>query len=216
MIRVSGVSKRYGESAALRNISLTAGEDQPLVVCGPSGSGKTTLLRIIAGLETPDAGEVEIDGTPGRFLAPHLRDIGFVFQRSALWPHLTVAQNILFGVNGLPSAQKRRLAAELLERSGLSGMERRYPHQLSGGEARRVAILRALAPRPRHLLLDEPFTSLDADSKGAMLGLILERAGETRATVILVTHDLREAASVGGRRVELEIRDANIQHAAAR
>jgi ABC-type sulfate/molybdate transport systems ATPase subunit len=207
MIRACGISKRHGLAQVLRGITFEVAQGATLVVRGPSGSGKTTLLRILAGLETPDEGEVYLDGVlasgPGCLTPPHQRGIGFVFQRSALWPHLTVARNILFGVAGLSRNGQRELLSDLLERAGLAGLEGRYPHQLSGGEARRVAILRALAPKPRRLLLDEPLTSLDPERKRATLGLILECAAAIRATLIFVTHDRAEAEQVGGRILEI-------------
>ncbi len=208
MIAVASLSRRYDHVRALEDVSFEIASGAALAVVGPSGSGKTTLLRLIAGLEQPDAGEVLLDGCvvsrPGWSLAPHRRGVGLVFQTPALWPHMTVAQNILFGLRGLPSAEARARLEALLVRTGLKGLERRYPHQLSGGQARRVALARALAPRPRFLLLDEPLTNLDARLRDDMLELILAAAQEAAATLLYVTHRMEEAARVASRVLTLE------------
>jgi iron(III) transport system ATP-binding protein len=176
---------------------------EPLVILGPSGSGKTTLLRLIAGLESPDEGEIYFNGLlaskPGWVLLPHQRNIGFVFQSSALWPHMTVAQNILFGLNGLKKNETRERLKELLDMAHLKGLGQRYPDELSGGEARRVAIARCLAPQPRYLLMDEPLINLDPDLKEKMLSLIEETTRQTKAFLIYVTHDPEEATKLSGR-----------------
>ena len=136
-------------------------------------------------------------------LAPHLRGIGLVFQSAALWPHMTVAGNIRFGLAGLPAAEARARLAEVVEQTALCGLEQRRPGELSGGEARRVALARALAPRPRYLLLDEPLTSLDSDLRGELLGLIRAVTRESGAGLIYVTHDREEAATVADRTLVL-------------
>src|ERR1039458_1949815 len=169
MIQVNRVSKSYGDVRALDRISFDLPQGDVLVVQGPSGCGKTTLLRLIAGLEALDEGQVTIEevivSQPGHIVSPHLRSIGFVFQRSALWPHLTVAQNVLFGVQGIGRSETTRLLEDLLGSVHLHGLAARHPSELSGGEARRVAIIRALAPRPRRLLMDEPLVNLEPDLK---------------------------------------------------
>ena len=153
--------------AAVRGASfgLRAGEIGVLI--GPSGCGKTTLLRAVAGLEPVSAGEIRLGGEvvsrAGSTLAPELRRIGMVFQDYALFPHLDVGQNVGFGIHSLPRAQRATRVAEVLDLVGLSGAEQRYPHELSGGQQQRVALARALAPQPRLLLLDEPFSNLDVD-----------------------------------------------------
>jgi iron(III) transport system ATP-binding protein len=208
MIAVASLSRWYDGVRALEDVSFEIASGAALAVVGPSGSGKTTLLRLIAGLELPDSGEVLLDGRaasrPGWALAPHRRGVGFVFQSPALWPHMTVAQNILFGLRGLPHAEARARLEALLDQTGLKGLERRYPHQISGGQARRVALARALAPRPRFLLLDEPLTNLDTRLKEEMLELILAAARHTAATLLYVTHQMDEATRVARRVLRLE------------
>ncbi|MFC1925639.1 ABC transporter ATP-binding protein [Chloroflexota bacterium] len=200
MIWVEKVTKVYGNITALDGISLEIPEGSTVVILGPSGSGKTTLLRLIAGLEIPDDGTICIKGTPvsrpGWALAPHKRGLGFVFQAPALWPHMTVAQNIMFGLHGIPGENVRKRLQYLLERTSLSGLERRYPHQISGGEARRVALARSLAPQPRCLLMDEPLTNLDSDLKEKMLSLIKEEVSQTGISLVYVTHDREEARQI--------------------
>ena len=205
MIVVNHVTKSYGKVRGLEEVSLELNTGETLVILGPSGSGKTTLLRLIAGLEMPDEGEIYIDDSlasrPGWTLVPHKRNIGFVFQVSALWPHMTVAQNILFGLDTLPKNTVRDRVVELLDRTGLTGLQERYPDELSGGEARRVAIARSLAPHPRYLLLDEPLINLDPELKQEMLSLIKETTLQTEASLIYVTHDVNEAWHVSSGRV---------------
>lgn len=207
MIVVQDVVRRYGATAALDGVSFEAPEEGTVAVLGPSGSGKTTLLRLIAGLEAPDAGTITAGGNllsaPGQVVAPHLRGMGLVPQASALWPHMTVAQNILFGLHGLPRAEARGRLNHFLERTGLTSLARRYPHQISGGEARRVALARALAPRPRYLLMDEPLSNLDGALRDALLALIRDLVRETRASLLYVTHRPEEAEALGGRVLRL-------------
>lgn len=208
MIRVSHVTKFYGKARALEDVSLQATTPEPLVILGPSGSGKTTLLRLIAGLEMPDAGEIHINGSPasrpGWALPPHRRNIGFVFQTPALWPHMTVAGNITFGMNGLSQDRMRDRLRELLDDFDLHGLGGRYPDELSGGEARRVAIARCLAPEPRYLLMDEPLTNLDRELKRKALARIACAVRDTRAFLVYVTHDPDEAGKLSGRVIFLD------------
>lgn len=193
MIEVRAVVKHFGEVTALDGVSLELERGASLGVLGASGSGKTTLLRIIAGLELPDHGEVLMDGRtvsrPGWGMAPHRRGLGFVFQSPALWPHMTVAGNISFGLNGLAAAEAQTRLAQIIKDTGLCGLERRYPAQLSGGQARRVALARALAPRPHWLLMDEPLTNLDGDARDGLLALVRRMATDSGAGLIYVTHD---------------------------
>jgi iron(III) transport system ATP-binding protein len=193
MIEVERVSKSFGPVKALDGVSLRLEDGRSLGISGPSGSGKTTLLRLIAGLEIPDEGTIRIDGepfsAPRRAVAPGRRGIGFVFQRPALWPHMTVAQNILFGISRLSRTEAARRLAQLLEATDLAGLERRRPDELSVGQARRVALARALAPRPKRLLMDEPLTNLDADLKQSMVRLIQSSVEATGASLLYVSHD---------------------------
>lgn len=208
MIQVSHVTKSYGKARALEDVSLQVTTPEPLVILGPSGSGKTTLLRLIAGLEMPDAGEIHINGSlasrPGWALPPHRRNMGFVFQTPALWPHMTVAGNITFGMNGLSRDRMRGRLRELLEDFDLHGLGERYPDELSGGEARRVAIARCLAPEPRYLLMDEPLTNLDRELKRKALARIALAVRDTRAFLVYVTHDPDEARKLSGRVIFLD------------
>ena len=203
MIALNQVSKSYGNVQALERISFEVPAHSALAILGPSGSGKTTLLRLIAGLEMPDQGEISLWGElisrPGWVKPPHQRGIGFVFQTPALWPHMTAAQNILFGMNGAPRPQARGRLNELVAQLRLEGLTHRYPAQLSGGEARRVALARALAPHPRCLLLDEPLTNLDAELKGEILPEIKALIRDDGPCLVYVTHDAGEAAFISER-----------------
>jgi iron(III) transport system ATP-binding protein len=202
MIEVREVCKRFGRHVALDRITFTVPEKGAVVVLGASGSGKTTLLRLIAGLESPDQGEIRLGGrlvsAPGRLLEPYRREIGFVFQSAALWPHMSVAANIGFALGKMPKAAARQRVEELLAATGLDALAGQLPHQISGGEARRVAIARALAPQPRYLLLDEPMIHLEAELKQQMLELILSSARKTGAGMVYVTHDADEAEQISG------------------
>ena len=203
MIEVSCVSKSFGDVIAVSDVSFAVPAGSVAVLVGPSGSGKTTLLRLIAGLEEPDAGEISMGGRqvsrPGWAVAPHQRSIGFVFQSPALWPHMTAAQNVMFGLQHLPRPEAAARLAEALERTSCAHVASRYPAQISGGEARRVALARALAPRPDWLLMDEPLTNLDGDLRAELLELVAGVAGETGAGMIYVTHDRGEAARLSDR-----------------
>lgn len=196
-----GLVKRFGAALAVDGVNLDVAAGDLVALVGPSGSGKTTLLRLIAGLEVPDAGEVAIGGRmvsqPGFVREPHRRGIGFVFQSGALWPHMRVAQNILFALHGRPAAAARERLGELVAQMDLDGLGRRYPDQLSAGQARRVALARALAPEPAILLLDEPLTNVEPELKARLAALILAQAAQTGATVIHVTHDAAEARLIG-------------------
>jgi iron(III) transport system ATP-binding protein len=200
MVHLRGVTKRFGEVTAVLGAELRVERGEFLALLGPSGCGKTTLLRLIAGFEGADAGEIRIDGRlvagAGVWTRPERRRVGFVFQDYALFPHLTVAENTGFG---LRRRDRRRRCTEVLELVGLSGYERRYPHELSGGQQQRVALARALAPAPSLVLLDEPWSNIDPLLRHSMrddLGAILRVAG---VTVLLVTHDREEAFSIADR-----------------
>jgi ABC-type Fe3+/spermidine/putrescine transport system ATPase subunit len=174
-----------------------------MVILGPSGSGKTTLLRLIAGLEMPDRGKIYINGLLANrinwILSPHKRGIGFVFQSPALWPHMTVAQNILFGLQNLTRSDAHKQLMYLLERASLKNLTKRYPDELSGGEARRVSILRSLAPRPQVLLMDEPLIHMDEELSQDMLSFIQDEVSKSGASLLYVTHNPREAKQISGR-----------------
>jgi multiple sugar transport system ATP-binding protein len=201
MLALDGVQKRYGTVRALAGLSLDAGAGELLAVLGPSGSGKSTALRVVAGLETPDAGRVLVGGRDVTGVAPARRDVAMVFQSFALFPHLTVRENIGFGLAArrTPAAEREqrvREAAQVLDLEDLLG---RRPHALSGGERQRVALARALAGRPRVLLMDEPLSNLDAPLRERARTEIRRLHRETGATVVYVTHDQGEALSLGER-----------------
>ncbi len=201
MLELKNLSKRFQlyEPNAVNDLSLEVNIGELLALLGPSGCGKTTMLRILAGLERADAGSLNMEGQiwqDGKsFLEPEKRGVGLVFQDYALFGHLNVLNNVLFGLHGQPKTAALERAHGMLERVGLSGLERRFPHELSGGQQQRVALARALAPQPRLLLLDEPFSNLDAalrSSTRAEVKSILKAAG---VTTLLVTHDQEEALS---------------------
>ncbi len=198
-IAVSSVSKRFGPTAVLRDVSMTAAAGSVVALLGPSGCGKTTLLRIIAGLETPDAGEVTIDTTamtgPGTFVAPERRRVGMVFQDWALFPHLDVAANVGYGLAGRPDRAERVEAA--LAMVGLAGLGARLPATLSGGQQQRVALARAIAPEPSAILLDEPFSNLDTSLRVQVRGEVHRLLAELGITTVFVTHDQEEAFVLG-------------------
>ncbi len=187
----------------LRGVSLDVAGGELLTLLGPSGCGKTTLLRVIAGLERPEVGRVatgdRVLADRSTFVTPDKRGIGLVFQDGALFPHLDVGSNVAYGLNRLPKSERRVRVAEALELIGLSGLEARSPSTLSGGQQQRVALARALAPQPEVLLLDEPFSNLDASLRGQLrteLHALLVRLG---ITTVFVTHDQEEAFVLGDR-----------------
>jgi iron(III) transport system ATP-binding protein len=199
------VTKRFARDRppAVDRLSLRVAAGEILALLGPSGCGKTTTLRIIAGLEVPDEGTVTLRGQavagPGRFVPPEERGIGIVFQDYALFPHLTVADNVAFGLPDLGRPARRARTAEVLDLVGLSGYGRRYPHELSGGQQQRVALARALAPAPALMLLDEPFSSLDADLRAQMRDEVERILRTTGTTAVFVTHDQAEALALADR-----------------
>jgi len=192
------LTKRFGETLAIADVSLAAQPGDILALLGPSGCGKTTFLRLIAGFETPDAGTIAIGESTvagdGRFIPPEKRRVGFVFQDYALFPHLTVAANVAYGSRDRPAR-----VDELISLVGLRGLEQRYPHELSGGQQQRVALARALAPEPRLVLLDEPFSNLDADLRVRVRTQVRGILRAARATAIFVTHDQDEAFDIADR-----------------
>ena len=200
MIILKDVSKSFSGHKAVNRVSLTIPDQARIAILGPSGSGKTTLLRLIAGLEMPDEGSIFMNGrivsSPEIFIPPSERHIGFVFQSAALWPHKTVAGNIFFAMGSLPLKEQEERLSILLNRMGISQLKDRYPDQISGGEARRAALARALAPRPETLLCDEPLTNLDHSLRDDLLGLIVEASKLAGSCLIYVTHDEFEATRV--------------------
>lgn len=192
------IYKQYGDFLASDNVSFGVEKGRLVALLGPSGSGKTTLLRMIAGLETPNAGDIYIDGQRMNDIPAARRGIGFVFQNYALFRYMTVFDNVAFGLKlqKVPKAQMKKRVMELLELTGLSGMEKRYPNQLSGGQRQRVAFARALAPNPQVLLLDEPFAAIDAKVRTELRSWLKEMVEKLGITSIFVTHDQDEAVEV--------------------
>jgi sulfate transport system ATP-binding protein len=200
-IEARNVTKRFGDFVALDDISIDVESGSLTALLGPSGSGKSTLLRVIAGLETPDTGEVFISGREATALAPQKRGVGFVFQHYAPFTHMTVWDNVAFGltIRRRPKAEVGARVAELLELVGLNGLGKRYPSQLSGGQRQRMALARALAPEPEVLLLDEPFGALDARVRKELREWLLRLHDEMHVTTIFVTHDQEEALELAGK-----------------
>ena len=203
MVAVESVTVAFGDVLALDDVSIEVGAGEILSLVGPSGSGKSTLLRVIAGIARPSRGRVrlawmEVAG-PSTFVESEHRRVGMVFQDYALFPHLTIAANIAFGLKGAARAARRRTVGELLERFGLSRYADSYPHMLSGGERQRVALARALAPQPRVLLMDEPFSGLDGRLRDRVREETLDVLRDTRTTTLMVTHDPSEAMRAGDR-----------------
>ncbi|XGB41491.1 MAG: ABC transporter ATP-binding protein [Nodosilinea sp. LVE1205-7] len=206
VLRLESLTRRYGPGViAVDGISLTLGQGEILALLGPSGCGKTTLLRLIAGFEAPDEGELYLghQGPSGvKNLPPEDRDVGIVFQDYALFPHLTVAQNIAFGLESrrrrgrLSAAAVKEQTAEALTLVGLTGLDQRFPHQLSGGQQQRVALARALAPRPRLVLMDEPFSNLDTQVRVYLRQEVRSILHQVQASGIFVTHDQEEAMAM--------------------
>lgn len=195
--------KRFDDTSAVVGLNLAVERGQVVAVLGPSGCGKTTLLRLIAGFEQPDSGEIRIDGrlmaSDQVLIAPEDRRVGMVFQEHALFPHLTVDENISFGLFDRPPAVRRERRQHLLALVGLDGKGRRFPHELSGGESQRVALARALAPEPSVVLMDEPFSNLDADRRIRIRDQVRFILKQTGTTVVFVTHDQEEALFMGDR-----------------
>jgi len=195
-----GLSKAYGETVAVAEANLDLERGAILALLGPSGCGKSTLLRLVAGFERPDTGTIELGGrtlaAPGQFLPPEKRKVGLVFQDYALFPHLSVQANIAFGVPRGVDTKAR--VKEMLELAGLSGLEKRMPHELSGGQQQRVALARTLAAEPDLVLLDEPFSNLDPTLRARVRNDVWQILRASGATAIVVTHDQEEAFSMPG------------------
>jgi iron(III) transport system ATP-binding protein len=205
VLAIDRVSKRYpgASSDAVHDLSLRVEQGEVLALVGESGSGKTTLLRMIAGLETPTAGEIEIGGQivcgPGIWLPPERRGVGLVFQDYALFPHLDVAKNVAYGLASRRRRERRERVDEVLALVGLENLADRYPHELSGGQQQRVALARVLAPEPTVVLLDEPFSNLDSGLKTRLRDEVGDLIRRTGTTAIFVLHDSEDALALGDR-----------------
>jgi iron(III) transport system ATP-binding protein len=200
-VTLRNLSKQFGQTPALRDVSLTIEPQELFFLLGPSGCGKTTLLRLIAGFYQPDGGDLLFGDRPMGGVPPHQRNTGMVFQNYALWPHMTVADNVAYGleVRGLPPAERRARVAEALSIVQMQEYAARLPNQLSGGQQQRVALARALVIRPDVLLLDEPLSNLDAKLRLELRDEIRRIHAQTRITTIYVTHDQKEALSLATR-----------------
>lgn len=197
-VELKEINKYYGSYKASENINIGIEKGKLVALLGPSGSGKTTILRMIAGLETPDSGDIIIDKKRVNDIAPAERGIGFVFQNYALFRYMTVYENLAFGleIKKIPKKQIKERVMELIALTGLQGLEKRYPNQLSGGQRQRVAFARALAPNPSLLLLDEPFAAIDAKVRAELRCWLREMIHKVGITSIFVTHDQDEAVEV--------------------
>ena len=200
-IQVEGITKRYGATTAVENVSFNVAQGEFVSLLGPSGCGKTTTLRMIAGFVDPSGGVLRVHGRDVTRLPPEKRDLGFVFQNYALWPHMTVAENVAFGLKLRKKSRDfiRAKVAESLSTTGLSGYEGRLPRELSGGQQQRVALARALALEPQVLLMDEPLSNLDRALRVTMRRELKELQARMKMTTLYVTHDQEEALSMSNR-----------------
>jgi iron(III) transport system ATP-binding protein len=203
VLELDGVSKAFGSTAVIEDLDLQVEDGELLTLLGPSGCGKTTTLRLIAGLERPNTGDIRLDGdcvaSADTFVAPENRDVGVVFQEFALFPHRTAEENVAFGIDHLPKAERDARVDELFELVDLTEQRDSYPDELSGGQQQRVALARSLAPEPQILLLDEPFSNLDVDLRVEMRQEVRRILKEAGVTAISVTHDQEEAMSISDR-----------------
>jgi iron(III) transport system ATP-binding protein len=205
VIQLEGVTKRFrpGPVTAVDDVSLEVEQGEILTLLGPSGCGKTTALRLIAGFEIPDSGSIRIGSKlvagPGAWVPPERRGVGMVFQDYALFPHLTVGQNVMFGLDRLPRGERRKRADQVLKTVGLGAHFGRYPHELSGGQQQRVSLARAIAPEPVLVLMDEPFSNLDAHLRDQVRDEVIGTLRRAGVTCILVSHDQRDALAVSDR-----------------
>ena len=207
ILEIKNLSHSYGETnQVIQNINLEIEKSDRVAILGPSGCGKSTLLRLIAGLEKPNLGQIVIDGTvvsTKKFIEPpEKRKIGLVVQEKALFPHLSVYDNIGFGIK--KNIDKETITNDLLELLKIDSLKNKYPHEISGGEQQRVALARSLAPNPKLLMLDEPFSALDKDLKGVLYEEISQVFSERGSTILLVTHDSQEAEIMTKRQMKME------------
>ncbi|EGN74625.1 ABC-type spermidine/putrescine transport system, ATPase component [Idiomarina sp. A28L] len=202
-LKLSNVEVGFGRQTIVDGVSFYLGEGEIGCLLGPSGCGKTTLLRAIAGFEPVTSGRIELNkqlvSSPGQHIPPEKRGIGMVFQDFALFPHLTVFENVAFGIRNQSAEEQRQRVNLLLSHVGLAGYGPRYPHQLSGGQQQRIALARALAPKPKLLLMDEPFSSLDAELRESLAAEVRNLLKEEGITALLVTHDQQEAFAMADR-----------------
>ena len=207
MLELRHIAKQFGNTRVLSDLNLTLGDGEIIALSGPSGCGKTTVLRLIAGLETPDQGEIYMDGrlvSRARWiLPPHQRELGCVFQEPRLWPHLTVRGNIEFALAGWSRHERHERLEKVAQWTGLNALLERHPSGLSGGEARRVALARALAPRRRCVLMDEPMTNLDPSSTLELLDALRQAWREEHFALLYITHDPAEIQALDARRISL-------------
>ena len=206
MVRVESVFKSYKGNPVLKGASFSAEPGEIITVSGVSGAGKTTLLRMIAGFDLPDSGDIFLNGRSvcRNYMPPHRRGIGFTFQGNALFPCMNTVRNIEFPLHRWSKRQIAERRGELIEAMGLAGLERNNPSTLSGGQAKRVELARALAAKPDILLLDEPLSNIEQKLKGQILNFIMEDRKKSGAVLIYVSHDGWELERVGGRRLQME------------
>ena len=207
ILEIKNLSHSYDETnPTIQNINLDIGKSERVAILGPSGCGKSTLLRLIAGLERPNKGQVIIDGivvsSENEIVPPEKRNIGLVVQEKALFPHLSVYDNICFGIK--KNQDKKTVTSDLLQLLKIDLLKNKYPHEISGGEQQRVALARSLAPNPKLLMLDEPFSALDRDLKDILYEEISGVFTERGSTILLVTHDSNEAAVMTKKQLKME------------
>ncbi|MFC2101908.1 ATP-binding cassette domain-containing protein [Bacteroidota bacterium] len=207
MIRLQDISKSFGQIPAVHGVSFELTMGESLVILGPTGSGKTTLLKLIAGLELPNRGEIYHNGDliskPGWASEPSSRSLGYIFQEPALWPHMTVKQNILFGLNQMPKKEALEILGKVMNDLLIDHIRDRYPHEISGGESRLVALARSVSPNPRLLLMDEPLVNLNPEMKDTVWLYLSEYINSPETSIIYVTHDREETANFSDRIMQM-------------